>query len=179
MQNVWHTFFNEPNGRNYLRVRQRILKYRRKPQIEELSHIQALFEQGEYQLVRLEAARLLPRWGLSPRLYRLTGLAAWELKDLEAAELDKFLFDACLQGILATGEGTVSLPYWVIYPSDPDELLDRLGLKIKRRFLMRATCGPAERVDSEDGRSWWFTYQPAELRRRVWWNPEPLSAVSR
>ncbi|GIW93299.1 MAG: hypothetical protein KatS3mg110_1340 [Pirellulaceae bacterium] len=179
MQSIWHTFFSEPTGRNYLRVRQRVLKYRRQPKVDELLKVELLFEQEQYEEVRAEAAKLLPRWGLSPRLYRLSGLAAWQLQDRQAAELDKFLYDACLAGIQGTGDGSPSRPYWVIYPSDPDELLEQMGMEVAGRSLVRGPWGPAELVESRDGRVWWFTYQPAELRRRSSWIPQPMSMAGR
>jgi len=164
IRDLWTAFLTQPTAKNYLRVRQRIFSYRRRPDASELVQLAELFETGQFATLLQQARKLLPRWSLCPRFYRLTGLAALETGDQEAAQVDKLLYDCCLQGILATGDGSQSRPFWVTYTVDPDEVLDHLGQEARVRYVARGVTGTCEVVETARGTELWFSFAPIELR---------------
>lgn len=165
MRDMWRDFLLEPTARNYLRVRQRILRYRRRPDIAELARLVELFETRQFAALVCQAEKLLPRWSLCPRFYRLTGLAYYELGKHQEAQIDRFLYESCLLGILATGDGSQDIPFWVTYPPDPDEVVEHLQVVPRRRVITRGAHGVCEVIQADEGRQWWFTFAPAELRK--------------
>ncbi len=149
-------FFADPSAENYLRVHRRIRRYRRLPKAAQIARLDSLFCDRAFDQVREQADKLLPHWMLSPRLYRLSGLAAYELRDGEAAQIDSFLYQTCLQGLQATGSGQPESPFVVTYSSDIGELLEHLGFREMRRSLVRGPAGICEVVENTAGREIWF-----------------------
>ncbi|MBM3998314.1 MAG: hypothetical protein FJ297_02025 [Planctomycetes bacterium] len=155
MRDELESFFADPSAENYLRVRRRVLGYRRAPVPEQIALVEIDFRSGAYDRVRSELPRLLPHWKLSPRFYRLAGLTALESGDDEGARVDRFLHETCLLGILATGEGDADAPYRITYASDVDEVLEHLGAPVRGKSLVRGPDGLCNVVHS-DTRDFWF-----------------------
>jgi hypothetical protein len=156
MQEQLERFFAQPSAENYLRARQCLLARRRRPQPAALMKLQTLFEAGRFADVRQQMDTLLPAWGLAPRLYWLGAAAAWQLGDPQAAELDRFLYHTCLEGILATGDGRRSAPYHITYASDQGPVLKHLGWTAAGVRLVRGPEGLCDVVNIGPRRRLWF-----------------------
>lgn len=156
MQEELEFFFADPCGSNYLRVRRRILRYGRRAFLGQLARLSGLSAHGQHKRVRTEIDRMMPRWALSPRVYQLGAHAAWLLGDTDAARLDRFLWETCLAGILDTGLGTASEPYWITYPSDIADVVARLGLSCQSSALQRGSRGLCDVIETASGRVLWF-----------------------
>ncbi len=158
MQNELERFVARPTGRNYLRVRSHLLRSANgRRESRELTNLEALFAQRHYAAVREAMEAMLPTWSLSPRFYWLGSVAALELQDQEGAEVDRYLHQTCLQGLLATGSGSHELPYWITYASDAEELLHRLGLQREKAALVRSPHGLSQVLSCQNGRELWCT----------------------
>ena len=94
---------------------------------DELTDLDRLLEDEEYQalLDRLDA--LPPSKVLSPRIHYLAAEAAEALGQAEDVELERSLFVLTLQGLLATGDGTRANPYIVCHPTDEYDILAALS----------------------------------------------------
>jgi hypothetical protein len=164
MQNELERFVARPTGRNYLRVRSLILRAAnerrecRDPlESQELTALETLFAQRQFAALRESMESMLPAWSLSPRFYWLGSAAALELQDQEGAEVDRYLYQICLRGLLATGSGSYEAPYWITYASDAEELLHRLGLQREKGALVRSPHGLCQVLSCQNGRELWCT----------------------
>lgn len=115
---------------------------------------------------RFETVRSLARqWGrffaLSPRFHRLAAIAAFELGDREDAELERFTADACLEGILQSGDGSDARPFLISDRADAQEVLAKLGFKSVRQSLIDndgTLCDVFEvRTSAKSTREIWFS----------------------
>jgi hypothetical protein len=157
MLNELERFIDRPTGRNYLRVRSRILETGSgRPEPKDLAELEASFAEGDFGLVRERMERMLPAWSLSPRFYWLGAVAAREQGDQDSAEIDRFLYQVCLEGLMATGSGSFQLPYLMTYGSDEDELLHYLRLDRERSALVRSPQGLCDVVICQGGRELCF-----------------------
>lgn len=152
MQNELERFLANPTARNYLRVRKLILQDAQlRPRTADLVQLHELFEARRFADVRAAVDEMLPAWALSPRVYWLSAVAARELGNSEDAQLDRFLYQSCLSGLAATGEGTRTAPYRVTYLSDCAELLQWQGLAPQQRGLVRTNRGICECLHCAEG----------------------------
>jgi len=157
MQNELERFLAHPTARHYLRVRKLILQDAQlRPRTADLVRLHQLFEAGQFQQVLDAAERMLPAWALSPRLYWLTAFAAQELGHTDDAELDRFLYQSCLAGITATGDGSRQAPYVITYLSDEAEWLQWSGRRAQQRGLVRIARGYCDCVQCQDGSEVFF-----------------------
>jgi len=150
-------FFAHPGPRNYLRVRERVLScYGRRVRSDQLAHLVELFVAGRHRQLRVRIEEMMPAWALSPAVYYLGACAALELDDFEAAELDRFVYQCCLQGVMATGCGSAARPFRITYASDVDEVLNKLGLTRERISLERGKHGLCDVAHCAGGEKIWF-----------------------
>jgi hypothetical protein len=150
-------FFAHPGPRNYLRVRERVLSRRgRRIHSGQLANLVELFVAGRHRELREQIDEMMPAWALSPAVYWLGACAALELDDTAAAELDRFVYQCCLQGIMATGNGGAARPYRITYASDVDEVLNKLGLTRERISLQRGRHGLCDVAHCAGGEQIWF-----------------------
>jgi hypothetical protein len=156
MQQQLEQFLSRPSAEGYLRVRARLLARRRRPPATALWELTELFSDGRFAEVRSEMEKLFPLWALSPRLYWIGSAAALELGDISAAELDRFLYQSCLEGILATGQGRRSDPYVITYASDLAVVLDHLGVTAQKQRLIRGPQGLCDVAEIGSRRRLWF-----------------------
>ena len=76
--------------------------------------------------------------------------------DEEGVELEQFQFDACLSGLLASGDGSKDTPYRVTYTSDVGDLLSALGKTSLAQHLVQRPDGCFDLVSCADGVELWF-----------------------
>jgi hypothetical protein len=157
MQRQFTRFVDTPSRENYLAVRTAVLRRTLLPiETTQLADLVRLLDAGEFQEV-LDRVELLPASKvLSPRVHFLAAEAADGLGDGETCELERFLFVLCLQGLLATGDGTAAAPYSVCHASDELDLLEVGGHEYAAQALVEHEGKLCDVVTCADGRRVWF-----------------------
>ena len=102
----------------------------------------------------------MPTAALSPGIHAWGMLAALELNDRDDAELERFQYDCCLQGLEATGDGSQRHPYQVTYASDPHDLLESRGIRVERQELREKGDRRFDVITCEDRATVWFDVTP-------------------
>jgi hypothetical protein len=162
MQDELQTFLETPTARTYRQVREALLEEVAATCSAETLSASVLVELTElaaadqFQAVLERIDELQPAWALSPRVHYLAAVAADELGDAESAELERFVFQSCLDGILATGEGTPQSPYLITYPSDVYDVLLALGVEARSQKLVEQRGLLCEGVRCTDDEEVWF-----------------------
>jgi len=157
MERRFTQFVESPTRENYLAARDAVLRRTPLPiQAADLAELMRLLDAEAHAEV-LERMELLPASKvLSPRVHFLTAEAAEALGDAATGEVERFLFVLCLQGLLATGDGTETSPYSVCHASDEHDLLDCLGCEIAAQALVERDGRLLDVVTCSDGRQVWF-----------------------
>lgn len=107
-----------------------------------------------------EVIELVHSWksraAFSPRAHYLAGEAHAQLGELEQAEVERLAFSACLQGILATGDGSRRKPYVITQIPDEYDVLKLLGLICVKQRLVQRGRRACDVLTCSDGSSVWF-----------------------
>src|SRR5262245_14007977 len=104
---AYQAFLAYPSAENYLAARES-LRHSEATVLGAVdwSEIARQCREGRFSAAGRKLDRLLPTWILSPRYHFYAGSIAEERGEREAAELARFQFQACLDGLSATGRGT-------------------------------------------------------------------------
>jgi len=156
MQDELQTFLEAPTANHFRRLRDTLLDQSPADGLAaELLELASLAAAQDFAAVLDRTEHMHPGWSLSPRIHFYAALAAERL-DREAAELERFIFQACLEGILATGDGTAESPYLVTYVSDEYDVLAVLGLLPRSQSLIDRAGTLCDVVKCTDGAEIWF-----------------------
>jgi hypothetical protein len=161
MHDELQAFLEAPSARTYRCVREALLDEVASASPEALSltvlvELTELAAAGDFQTLLERTEELAPVWALSPRLHYLAALAAEELGDAETAALERFTFQACLEGILSTGDGSPESPYLITYVSDEYDVAAALGLEPRSQSLVEQPGYLCDVVKCLDGEEVWF-----------------------
>ena len=108
-----------------------------------------------------ETLRMLPPLvALSPAVHALALESARKAGDEEDAELEAFLLEVCLAGILATGDGSAESPYLVACTADERHVCHALGLEPGPQALVNDSGRTLDVVQCLDGTDVWFDVSP-------------------
>ena len=162
MQDELQAFLEAPTARTYRQVREALLE-----EVAATCSAETLSAGVLVELTELAAADqfhavlgriddLQPAWALSPRIHYLAAVAADEVGEDDVAELERFVFQSCLDGILATGDGTKQSPYLSTYSSDVHDLLLALGLEPRSQRLVEQRGLLCDVVRCADDEEVWF-----------------------
>ena len=172
MQRQLSAFVDEPSRETYLAVRDAVLRASPWPlAASDLASLERLLETGAAQEVldRLEA--LPPSKVLSPRVHLLAAEAAEAVGDVAGGEVERFLFVLCLQGLLATGDGSPAEPYLVCHASDEYDILQALELQPAGQSLVETGRRMCDVLTCTSGREVWFdataAIRPPKRRRKL------------
>jgi hypothetical protein len=160
-------FLEAPGARTYRKVREALL--------DEVSELVAtgqggscqlspanlielteLASAGEFDSILARVEEMQPVWALSPRVHYLAAIAAEETGEADVAQVERFTFQACLEGILATGDGTADAPYLVTYVSDEYDVLATLGIEPRSQRLTERRGLLCDVLKGVDGEEVWF-----------------------
>jgi hypothetical protein len=157
MQRRLMQFVESPTRETYLAVREAALAETPLPMdATDLAQLASLLEVEAYEEVLDRIDALPASKVLSPRVHYLAAEAAAALGDMETVELERFLFVACLRGLLATGDGTRHAPYSVCHASDEHDLLATNGLEAAGQQVVEHEGALCDIVTCTDGREVWF-----------------------
>jgi hypothetical protein len=171
-------FLEAPGARTYRKVREALVDEVSSQGLTDTLSPTALIElttlaaAGQFSELLDRADDLQPAWSLSPRVHYLAAVAAEETGETDIAQLERFTFQACLEGILATGNGTAESPYLITYLSDEYDVLGVLGLEPRSQALVDRHGLLCDVVKCLDGEEVWFEltgvlYDPRERRVEI------------
>lgn len=156
MQAELQTFLESPTARNYRLVRETLLDEVGLPPVSELAEIAALSAAGRHAEVLDRVADLLPRWSLSPRIHFYAALSADHLGEAETAEIERFVFQSCLEGVLATGDGSPEAPFLITHTSDEYDVLTALGYEPRSQKMVDRNGLVCDVVECRNDEEVWF-----------------------
>jgi hypothetical protein len=157
MKEQFVDFMESPSRDTYLAVRGTLLAspdY--KPYSDELNGIDGLLEIGSFAAVQETIARSMPNLLLSPRAHLFLSLAAEKSNDENAAGMERFIAAACVEGILATGDGSRDRPYLVCRSTDEYDVLQYLGKEFRGQALVHDGDRHFDLMECEGGTEIWF-----------------------
>ena len=150
-------FFQSPDRDSYLAIREKIISsdfYQ--PYSDELGTVEGLFQQNKLEEARDAIADAMTNLMLSPRAHQLLGFLHHKLGDEQAAQMEMMIGRACVEGILATGDGSVNAPYVVVRTSDEHDVIEYLGKELKQQSLTEEGKKHLDLIECTDGSKYWF-----------------------
>jgi Domain of unknown function (DUF4919) len=161
MIDLYRQFLLEPSADNY-RAALSALSNAESDAIPSLLAVEQAFCEGRYETVRTLGRQWTRHFALSPRFHHLAALAARELGDVEDAELERFTASACLEGILASGDGSQARPFIISETADAHEILAKQGHKTLHQTFVevgKTLCDVFEvEAKGKESREIWFTF---------------------
>jgi hypothetical protein len=165
---AYQAFLEEPTADNYRRARWMTLA---EPGFDRQSlewiELSRLCDEGRFEEVCQRSCDLWTTWKLSPRFHLLVGYAASCLGDVEEAELCRFQFQTCLEGLLGTGEGTATSPYQALHVSDEYDVIRALGLHGQYQHAVQRKGRCLDVISCDDGTEVWFDAGPVIGQKRA------------
>ena len=146
---------------------------------EELQSAQNLLAAGEAEAVIAKVHGWKSRAAFSPRAHYFAGEAHAQLGELEQAEVERLAFSACLQGILATGDGSRRKPYLISQIPDEYDVLKLLGLTCQKQRLVQRGRRACDVLTCADGSAVWFNISDLLALPTAQVTAEPLVQIER
>jgi hypothetical protein len=159
MADLYRRFLIDPTPERYQAALAALAMPAARPVPSLLALEQALVEQ-RFETVRTLVRQWTRYFALSPRFHHVAALAARHLGDLEDAETERFAADACLEGILKSGDGSQSQPYLITHRCDAQEVLSKLRFQRKRQRCLEmegSACDVFEVQTAKSTKEIWFT----------------------
>ena len=154
---AFERFLARPTGQNYRRARRLAMADSRlDPHSLKWAELSGLCENRRFRQVLQEAQQLWPQWRLSPRFHLLVAYAAFCLGEQQEAELARFQYQACVDGMLDSGDGTRRRPYQVLRICDEYDLLRALQQRPRSQTLVERKGRWLDVITCEEGRKVWF-----------------------
>lgn len=146
-----------PTAENFRQVRELVLAQSSyDPLGLELAALEQAGHRRAWRKASNLASEMMERWLLSPRFHYWVALAADALGDEADAELERFLFGACLDALASTGDGSRERPYLVTHLADVYDLLAWRGLDPESQSLVRRGDRHCDLVQTKEGLQVWF-----------------------
>jgi len=162
-------FIEKPNRENYLALHKKVVSHPDyNPYSRDLDEIEDLHEKGKFAEARKKIRESMPNLLLSPRAHLIAGMAAGKMNDDEAMRREGTFWIRCIDGILATGDGTEERPYLVTAVSDEYDVLRRLGKVSKSQGIQSHEGKHFDVIFCTDGSHIWFdiTHAFNHIRKR-------------
>lgn len=116
-----------------------------------VDHLADLCQRGCYEQM-FEQTELIPfGWIASPSAHLYASIAAQQMGCVDDAELERFVTESLLQGLLETGDGSPDAPYQVTYLSDRQDLLAYFSVTVEKQHLVRSPLGMMDVITTTTG----------------------------
>jgi hypothetical protein len=146
-------FVREPSRENYLRLWEAVTSgpsYA--PYTDPLEPVEQLLKSKDFAGAQDALRPLLGQLVLCPRAHLLASVAAKGAGDQDLAGFESMFYVRCIEGILATGDGTADQPYLVTRTSDEYDVLWHLEKELQMQSLMHGPDGRSlDRMACRDG----------------------------
>lgn len=118
--------------------------------VEQLAN---LCQRGCYEQM-FEQTEMMPfAWVASPSAHLYASIAADQMGCPDDAELERFVTESLLQGLLETGDGSPDEPYRITYLSDRQDLLAYHSATVEKQCLVRSPLGMLDVLTTNVGDS--------------------------
>ncbi|HUE74414.1 MAG TPA: hypothetical protein VMP01_26260 [Pirellulaceae bacterium] len=162
MQRALKAFAIAPSQTTFLAAFQALSRSSGCLAVIDVALLAELAEAGDHAAFAAVLAELPPIVALSPAVHALAAQSARTAGDAEDAELEEFLLEACLAGILDSGDGSPDSPYFVVCTADERHICQALGLEPGPQALINRSGTALDVVQCLDGTDVWF-----DLSRQV------------
>ncbi len=157
MHQEFTRFLELPGRATYLAARRAWLRLNVSPlSPADLQTVAELLAAGEFAAVIECVHGWQARAAFSPRAHYFAAEAHTALGEAEDAEVERWAFSACLQGILATGDGTRHKPYVISQLPDEYDVLKLLGLTCVKQHLVQRGRRSCDVISCHDSSQLWF-----------------------
>jgi len=158
MQQLFMAFVENPSVERFLEVREAVIAgpdyvvYH--PGLKQAA---ALYDEQDWGQLAEKVTEIMPNFLLSPSLHFYLGRAAGVTGDTDIEALEKHIYKACRESLLATGDGTVTKPYLPTHIDDEYEVMAMLDKAPVQQSLVKHTDGRVFDVMSEESQEeTWF-----------------------
>ncbi len=157
MQNEFEAFLKSPNRQRYLQLFALVTTaddY--DPYSDELTSAVELLEANKNEAARTVLGKAMPNLLLCPRAHLYLSHIARASGDEEQANFETYVAAACVEGILATGNGSQQQPYRVVRTSDEYDVVQYLDKTFEEQALIEEADQQFDRIRCTDGTEFWF-----------------------
>ena len=145
-------FIMSPSRELYLELRDVVIASEfYAPYSDEFETAVRLFEEENFDDARETIQNGMPNLILSPRAHHLLSYLHFKAGDKKTAQFEFAFSEACLKGILATGDGSIEKPYLVTRTSDEYDVLEHLGKELTRQALAESEDRRLDVMTCRDG----------------------------
>ncbi|MBN2807896.1 MAG: DUF4919 domain-containing protein [Deltaproteobacteria bacterium] len=157
MQETFSKFMQTANRETYLRCyAQLVSSADYEPYSDEMFNAGELYEAGKLDKACEALQAAMGNLMLSPQAHRLLGFLLHELGDDKSAQSEMHRARTCLDGILASGDGSSHNPYIVARISDEREVIGHLGKELERQSLVEENGRHIDLLKCTDGTEYRF-----------------------
>jgi hypothetical protein len=162
MRELLVSLLKEPTKETYLALREAIVASGRyEPYSNELSSINSLIEHERFEAALRSMQEAMPNLLLSPQAHLMNAFVLSKLENKDSAEMERRLAWCCLEGMMATGDGSEEHPYAVLRVEDERDLLRYLRKELVKQELISRAKQRLDRVECTDGSVVWFDVSTA------------------
>lgn len=157
MRDRFNEFLKAPSVETYLAVREALIAsdgYQ--PYSNEFDTAGQLYEEGKLSEACGVMERAMSNLLLSPRAHRMLSFLYFKEGNEEAAGMEYAIAESCLQGILATGEGSLEKPFLVVRTSDEYDVLEHFDKKLAQQSLRGGDSKRFDVISCVDGTEYVF-----------------------
>lgn len=150
-------FLKKPTRETFVVVRKSVVsspKY--DPYGTDPDDLRELADKGRLEAARQKFAEAMPNFLLSPRAHRYLATAARKAGDLDTAKKEIVIARKCIEGILATGDGSREKPYLVTRVQDEYDVLPHLNREKDSQGLVLDDGRSYDVIQCKDGSEVWF-----------------------
>lgn len=165
MRELLFQLIQSPSRENYLAIRASLVasdSY--EPYSDEMEKASQLYELSKFEEARDTIRSAIKNLILSPRAHQLLALLLYKLGDTQASQMEMMIGSACIEGILATGDGSEHGPYIVARTSDEYDVIEHHGKQLKQQSLMQRDGKYLDLIECTDGSEFWFDITDAYNR---------------
>ena len=167
-------FIQSPNKETYVALREKVIASDDfDPYSREIETAGELFDQQKINEAGDILREAMPNLILSAFAHQFLGLIFHKLGDEEGADMEIIIGDACIEGILATGDGSESAPYLILRTTDEGDILKHFGKEGRLRSLVQKDGKYFDVLQCTDDSEYWFDVTDAHrwlsksLRKRT------------
>jgi len=118
-------------------------------------------EVGRYESMFEQTQQMPYSWVMSPSAHLYSAIAAEQMQQWDDAEIERFLTETMLQGLLSTGDGSLQQPFRVTYLSDCQDILAFFSADVLSRRTIRTDIGLLEVATTTENED--ICFQPTSI----------------
>lgn len=150
-------FIQSPDRDTYLTFRAKLIAVDGfDPYSDEILLADELYEKQKIHEARDTIQNAMRNLMLSPRAHQMLAFLHRKLGDEHAAQMEMLIGQACIEGILASGDGSTNNPYIVVRTSDEYDVIESLGKQFKQQALTHKDDKHFDLIECTDGSEYWF-----------------------